>query len=112
VVRLPQAFATYLEAGREELAHMLYLQRGAKLNEDDTAEFEPLLPSIQVPVSIIWGQQDAWLAPSLAERLHELIPGSDLTVLPETGHFAMEDSPREVAAELFEFFTDRETRPP
>jgi pimeloyl-ACP methyl ester carboxylesterase len=77
----------------------------------DTAEFEPLLPSIGIPVSIIWGEQDAWLAPALAERLHELIPGSDLLVLPETGHFAMEDSPQEVATALFEFFTDCEIRP-
>jgi pimeloyl-ACP methyl ester carboxylesterase len=106
------AFATYLEGWRGELGHRLYLQKDAQLNEDDTAECEPLLPSIQVPVSIIWGQQDAWLAPTLAERLHELIPGFDLAVLPETGHFAMEDSPREVATALFEFFTDCETRPP
>jgi pimeloyl-ACP methyl ester carboxylesterase len=106
-----QAFATYLEGWRGEFGHRLYLQKDAQLNEDDTTQLEPLLPSLQVPVSIIWGEEDAWLAPSLAERLHELIPGSDLTVLPETGHFAMEDSPREVAATLFEFFSDCEKQP-
>jgi pimeloyl-ACP methyl ester carboxylesterase len=105
------AFATYLEGWRGELGHRLYLQKDAQLKEDDTAQFEPFLPSIGVPVSITWGEQDAWLSPVLAERLYELIPGSDLTVLPETGHFAMEDSPREVAAVLFQFFTDCETRP-
>jgi pimeloyl-ACP methyl ester carboxylesterase len=106
-----EAFATYLEGWRGEIGHRLYLQKDAQLDEDDTAQFEPLLPSIRVPVSVIWGEQDAWLDPTLAERLHEIIPGSDLTVLPETGHFAMEDSPREVAAVLFEFFSARETRP-
>jgi pimeloyl-ACP methyl ester carboxylesterase len=100
------AFATYLEGWRGELGQRLYLQKVAQLDERDTAEFEPLLPSIGVPVSIIWGEQDAWLAPTLAERLHELIPGSDLLALPQTGHFAMEDSPQEVAAALFDFFTD------
>jgi pimeloyl-ACP methyl ester carboxylesterase len=99
-------FATYLEGWRGEFGQRLYLQKDAQLDERDTAEFEPLLPSISVPVSIIWGEQDAWLAPTLAERLHELIPGSDLLVLPETGHFAMEDSPQEVAAALFVFFTE------
>ena len=44
--------------------------------------------------------------PRSAERLQELIPGSDLLVLPETGHFAMEDSPQEVEAALFDFFSD------
>jgi pimeloyl-ACP methyl ester carboxylesterase len=98
--------ATYLEVWRGEFGQRLYLQKDAQLDERDTAEFEPLLPSIGVPVSIIWGEEDTWLAPTLAERLHELIPGSDLLVLPETGHFAMEDSPHEVAAALFDFFTE------
>lgn len=99
------AFATYLEGWRGEFGQKLYLQKDAQLDEDDTAQFEPLLPSIDVPVRIVWGEQDAWLAPSIAEHLHDTIPGSDLIILPETGHFAMEDSPKEVAAALFEFFT-------
>jgi pimeloyl-ACP methyl ester carboxylesterase len=94
-----------------ESGQRFYLQKDAQLDEEDTAEFEPLLPSMDVPVSIIWGEQDAWLDPALAERLHELIPGSDLLVLPETGHFAMEDSPQEVAAALFDFFTGCGARP-
>jgi pimeloyl-ACP methyl ester carboxylesterase len=99
-------FATYLEPWKGEFGQRLYLQKDAQLDERDTAEFEPLLPSVGVPVSIIWGEQDAWLAPTFAERLNELIPGSDLLVLPETGHFAMEDSPQEIATALFDFFTD------
>jgi pimeloyl-ACP methyl ester carboxylesterase len=105
------AFATYLEGWRGESGQRLYLNKDAQLDERDTAEFEPLLPSIGVPVSIIWGEQDAWLDPALAERLHELIPGSDLLVLPETGHFAMEDSPQHVTAALFDFFTQCCARP-
>ena len=105
------AFATYLEGWRGESGQRLYLNKDAQLDERDTAEFEPLLPSIGVPVSILWGEQDAWLDPALAERLHELIPGSDLLVLPETGHFAMEDSPQQVTAVLFDFFTRCYARP-
>jgi pimeloyl-ACP methyl ester carboxylesterase len=105
------AFATYLEGWRGESGQRLYLNKDAQLDERDTAEFEPLLPSIGVPVSIIWGEQDAWLDPALAERLHELIPGSDLLVLPETGHFAMEDSPQHITAALFDFFTRCFARP-
>jgi pimeloyl-ACP methyl ester carboxylesterase len=105
------AFATYLEGWRGESGQRLYLNKDAQLDERDTAEFEPLLPSIGIPVSIIWGEQDAWLDPALAERLHELIPGSDLLVLPETGHFAMEDSPQLITAALFDFFTRCFARP-
>lgn len=100
------AFTTYLEGWRGEFGQRIYLQKDAQLDEDDTAEFETLLPTIEVPVKIVWGERDAWLAPALAERLLEIIPRSDLVLLPETGHFAMEDSPREVATTLFEFFTE------
>ena len=98
--------ATYPDQWKGEVGKTLYLQNAAQLREEDTAELEPLLPSITVPISIVWGENDAWLPLTTAERLHELILGSDLVLLPHTGHFATEDSPQEVAATLFDFFTD------
>lgn len=98
------AFEAYLDQWSGDLGQRLYLQKDAQLDEDDTAAFEPLLPSIEVPVRIVWGEHDAWLPPTTAERLNETIPNSDLRVLPGTGHFAMEDSPDDVAAALEEFF--------
>jgi pimeloyl-ACP methyl ester carboxylesterase len=97
---------TYLDQWKGEPGQKLYLQKDAQLDEGETADFESLLPSITVPVRIVWGENDAWLPPATAERLHELIPTSDLILLPDTGHFAMEDSPQEVAATLFDFFTN------
>jgi pimeloyl-ACP methyl ester carboxylesterase len=98
--------AIYLDQWKGEQRQKLYLQKDVQLDEEDTADFEPLLPSITVPVRIIWGENDAWLPPATAERLHQLIPGSDLVLLPDTGHFATEDGPQKVAATLFDFFTD------
>jgi pimeloyl-ACP methyl ester carboxylesterase len=100
------AFAAYFDQWKGELGQRLYLQKDAQLDEGHTAELEPLLPSIAVPVSILWGEHDAWLPPTMAERLHALIPGSNLVLLPGTGHFAMEDSPDEVATILFDFFSN------
>jgi pimeloyl-ACP methyl ester carboxylesterase len=98
--------AAYLDQWKGELGQSLYLQNADQLRATHTAEFESLLPSITVPVRIVWGENDAWLPPATAERLHELIPTSDLILLPDTGHFAMEDSPQEIAATLFDFFTN------
>jgi len=97
--------ATYLDQWKGASGQSLYLKNAAQLDENDTADFEPMLPSITVPVRIVWGENDAWLSPSIAKRLHKTIPGSDLVLLPDTGHFATEDSPREVAATLFDFFS-------
>ncbi len=98
--------ASYLEGWKGKFGQRLYLQEVDQLREEDTADLDPLLPSIAVPVRIVWGEHDAWLAPTFAERLHRTIPRSDLVLLPRTGHLATEDSPREVAATLFEFFTN------
>lgn len=51
-------------------------------------------------MGIIWGEQDTWQVLDWAHRLHRTISGSQLTVIPECGHFAMEDRPAQVAAAL------------
>ena len=98
------AFAAYLEQWSSPLGRRLYLQKDAQLDEEDTVAFDPLLASIEIPVRIVWGEHDAWLPPTIAHRLHGILPNTDLRILPETGHFAMEDSPGEVAGALKEFF--------
>ena len=65
--------------------------------DGDTIDVELLLPSITVPVRIVWGENDAWLPPATAERLHELIavgaefdrnPDGSLMLTREGGHHA------------------------
>ena len=95
------------ESGREA-----YLQKVAQFDERLTAEFESLLGSVQMPVEILWGEQDAWLSPAFARRLPELLPTSaEPALIPEAGHFVMEDAPKEVARELLGFFSAGERCP-
>jgi pimeloyl-ACP methyl ester carboxylesterase len=58
---------------------------------------------VNKPVLIIWGQQDEVLPISYAERLHRDIPGSQLAVIPDTGHLVLEEAPDEVARLISEF---------
>lgn len=55
------------------------------------------------PVKIIWGANDEWQVLDWAHKLHNAIPGSDLSVIDECGHFAMEDQPEQVSALILEF---------
>ncbi len=70
-----------------------YMRNLAQFDERYIAEFELLLGSMQTPIRIIWGERDAWLAPAFASRLRELLPNSDLKLIPEAGHFVMEAVP-------------------
>lgn len=100
-----ETFAAYFDRWRGEGGQAAYLQKVAQFDEGYTDEFEPFLGSMQTPVRIIWGERDAWLDPAFAQRLRELLPNSELTLIPEAGHFVMEDAPEEVARELSDFFT-------
>jgi len=103
----PMAEATFdavFGQWRGEDGQARYMRNLARFDERYTAEFERLLGSMRTPVRIIWGERDAWLDSTFARRLHELLPDSDLKLIPEAGHFVMEDAPEEVARELSDFF--------
>jgi len=57
----------------------------------------------QRPVQLIWGADDAWQAVDWAHKLRAAIPGSELHVLENCGHFSMEDQPERISALLVDF---------
>jgi pimeloyl-ACP methyl ester carboxylesterase len=99
-----ETFAVYMDQWRGEIGQKIYLQKDAQLDEGHTAEFEPLLRSMRMPVRILWGERDAWLDPAIAGRLRDIIPNADLELIPDAGHFSMEDDPERIADALAYFF--------
>ncbi|WP_127783409.1 alpha/beta hydrolase [Rhodococcus sp. X156] len=71
-----------------------------------TEEITDQLGTLAMPVRIVWGEQDQWQPVAYAHRLHADIPGSELVVIPEAGHFVMEDAPERVAGEVLRFLGD------
>ena len=68
--------------------------------------FEPIAPaSITPPIQIIWGQQDPYVLPSLAEASKALCRDARLTLLPEATHWVAHDAPDQVNAILHDFLT-------
>ncbi|WP_147124189.1 alpha/beta fold hydrolase [Shimia ponticola] len=55
------------------------------------------------PVQLIWGADDAWQVVDWAHRLHKAIPGSELHVLEDCGHFSLEDQPEKISVLLVDF---------
>lgn len=57
----------------------------------------------KMPVKIIWGADDAWQVVDWAYKLRDAIPGAELTVVQEAGHFCQEDQPERISELLLEF---------
>jgi len=53
------------------------------------------LPSITVPVCLIWGRNDTVTPPEVAEEFHELLPDSSLFWIDQCGHAPMMEHPEE-----------------
>ncbi len=74
-----------------------------------TSEISDRLATLghRLPVQILWGAADQWQPLHWAHKLAAGIPGSVLHIIPEAGHFAMEDEPDAVANYLAEFAGER-----
>ncbi|KAF5229564.1 hypothetical protein FAUST_10373 [Fusarium austroamericanum] len=69
-----------------------------------TMEIAPRLGELsKLPVQLIWGADDAWQVVDWAHKLHGAIPGSELTILDDTGHFSPEDQPEKISELLVSF---------
>lgn len=65
-----------------------------------TQEITGDLKRLPIPTRVLWAEQDEWQPLSYGRHLAEDIPGASLEVIPEAGHFLMEDAPEKVVEEL------------
>lgn len=79
----------------------------AQADQRYTDEIEPLYPQIGVPTLIVWGTSDEWIPVDVAQRLHDLIPGSRVELIDDAGHLVQEDRPIELNAVLHRWLTEQ-----
>jgi len=53
------------------------------------------LPSLTMPVCLIWGERDKVTPPKVADEFHSLLPNSELNWIPLCGHAPMWEHPEE-----------------
>jgi haloalkane dehalogenase len=75
------------------------------------APYEGALARLRLPTLILWGAQDRFATPRMAERFHAEIPGSEVIVLEQAGHFVWEDAPDETTRALVDFLERRVRHP-
>lgn len=79
---------------------------GIGLDPQGFAEIAAQLPSLRMPVRIVYGERDEILidvADTMA-RVKRDLPHAEVTALPNCGHFLQEDDPEQVGELLAEFF--------
>ncbi|HWC47327.1 MAG TPA: alpha/beta hydrolase [Solirubrobacterales bacterium] len=62
-----------------------------------------LFASREIPALVIWGEHDAYLPSSYAERQRDAFPAAEVHVLPASGHWPFADAPETVERLFAEF---------
>ncbi|OEV05030.1 alpha/beta hydrolase [Streptomyces nanshensis] len=68
-----------------------------------TDAMEGSYSTVDLPVLVCWGEDDAWVPVERGRELASRIPAARLSVIPGAGHLLPEDKPAELATELFAF---------
>jgi pimeloyl-ACP methyl ester carboxylesterase len=83
-----------------ETGQAAFYRQIAEADQAYTDEIEPLYPTLELPVLVVWGSDDTWIPVDRGHRLAELIPGAELRVLDDAGHLVQLDQPVELATTL------------
>lgn len=102
----PETIAAVVEPFARAEDRLALARAGVGLRIRGFAEIADGLPSVKVPVRIIYGAMDR-LLPDVAETMFRVacdLPQAELTVFPDRGHFIQEEVPDELGELLSEFF--------
>jgi haloalkane dehalogenase len=94
------------EPFRSEESRRALADAGIGLEPEGFAEIARLLPTLRMPVRVIYGEQDRIL-PDVAETMARVkadLPQAEVTALAGCGHFLQEEAPGEVGSLLARFF--------
>jgi pimeloyl-ACP methyl ester carboxylesterase len=85
----------------EENAWVIHRAVSAMLTGQDATD--KLLPNFKMPVLIVWGAEDRIFPTSQAEKMHQLIPHSELMIVPGCGHLAPGQCTAQIGPKVVEF---------
>lgn len=81
-----------------------WIDQVAAVRSEDTREVVARLDRVTAPTLVLWGGQDTWLDAATGDRLAAAVPGARRETVDSAGHFLPEDSPRDTADALLQFF--------
>lgn len=101
-----EAIRAYQEPFASKEARKVLRKAATGLHPGGLKQVERWLPSIDVPVRILYGERDRIL-PDVAKTMRkvaEQVPQAELSTLPDCGHFIQEERPDEIGEALARFF--------
>ncbi|GAA4537060.1 alpha/beta hydrolase [Amycolatopsis samaneae] len=103
----PEHRETLVAPWRGAEGQAAFYRQIAQADQAYTDEVESRYPELDLPVFVVWGQNDTWIPVDRAHRLASLIPGARLRLIEDAGHLIQLDQPVALAATLHQWLTSR-----
>ncbi len=101
---LPEAdVQAYLEPWADAAAAPAFTRWANAVDTAVLARAEAAMPAWQLPVMILWGEDDALIPADAGERLNEAIRSSAFGLVPGCGHLLPEDAPETIFPIIAEY---------
>ena len=81
------------------------IETAKKIIPKNANEIVSKYPEINVPVLLIWGENDKIIPLSIGQRLAQDIPNSELAIITQCGHIPPEEKPQETAEIISDFLS-------
>ena len=108
----PEVIETYARAYEGPAGLAAYTRAARALDGLGLSGREAELAAWDLPILILWGEDDPYHPVRLAERLNEAIPASTLALLPGCGHYLPEEAPETIGPLVAEYLRARYLRAP
>ncbi|MFY0405963.1 alpha/beta fold hydrolase [Solicola sp. PLA-1-18] len=96
----PDELAALVDPWTGERGQAAFYRQVAQADERFTDRVQDRYGELDLPVHVVWGEEDAWIPLDRAFTLAETIPGSTLTTIPGAGHLVQLDAPVALAVDL------------
>jgi pimeloyl-ACP methyl ester carboxylesterase len=96
----PGVLETYLAPWLGPDGQAAFYRQYRQLSQADTAEYEPLLAGIDIPVTLLWGRDDQILPAAYGEWIEQRVTNRGLTWIDDAGHLLPEDAPSQLVERL------------
>jgi pimeloyl-ACP methyl ester carboxylesterase len=94
------ALRVHMAPWQGETGQAGFYRQIAQMDQRFTDEVEALYRPLDCPVTVLWGEQDAWIPVEQGEALARLISTGPLVRVPRAGHLLQEDAPEAIVAAL------------
>ncbi len=91
----PESYRRYVHMNQRPGAKPVYMKTLELIEARADSPVPPDFRSITAETLLMWGEEDTWVPPALADRWRQDVPHAGLVVYPTVGHIPMEELPRE-----------------